>query len=74
MEKKHTIKIKLDMRVLNLIIPGSHMLEVLPRKAKKKLKKKIASDLVKIACDEALRTESFARLSDSHNLTGASND
>ena len=74
MEKKHTVKIKLDMRVLDLIIPGSHMLEVLPRKAKKKLKKKIASDLVKIACDEALRTDSFARLNASPNLTSVSND
>jgi hypothetical protein len=74
MEKKYIVKIKLDMRVLDRIIPGSSMLEVLPRKAKKKLKKKIASDLVKIACDEALRTESLAKLNTLGNLTDVPND
>lgn len=74
MEKKHRVKIKLDISVLNLIVPESYLLEVLPRKAKKKLKKKIAAQLIKIACDDALRAEFFSKANVPFNLTDLPND
>lgn len=50
-KKKH--KIQLDCHMLEFIIPGAGKLDVLPRKQKKALKKKIAVDLIKYIDENA---------------------
>jgi hypothetical protein len=52
---KKTVKIKFEVSMLEIIIPGAYMLDFLPRKKKKKLKKFVAERLIEIANDEALR-------------------
>jgi hypothetical protein len=51
MKKKH--KIQFDCHQLEIIIPGASKLEVLPRKQKKALKKKISIDLLKYIDDNS---------------------
>ena len=52
---KKRVKIKFEASLLDIIIPGAYMLDFLPRKKKKKLKKFVAERLIEIANDEALR-------------------
>lgn len=52
---KKRVKIKFEASLLEIIIPGAYMLDFLPRKKKKKLKKFVAERLIEIANDEALR-------------------
>ena len=50
-KKKH--KMSVDCHMLEFILPGAGKLDVLPRKQKKALKKKIAIDLIKYIEDNA---------------------
>jgi hypothetical protein len=50
-KKKH--KIQIDCHMLEFILPGSGKLDVLPRKKKKALKKKIAVDLIRYIDENA---------------------
>lgn len=51
MKKRH--KIEFDCHLLEIIIPGSNKLEILPRKQKKALKKKISVELLKYIDENA---------------------
>lgn len=51
MKKKH--KMQIDCHMLEFIIPGAGKLDVLPRKKKKALKKKIAIDLIRYINENA---------------------
>lgn len=59
---KKRLKISLDTHLLNVIIPGAYMLDFLPRKRKKALKKFVAKRLIEIAEDEILVGEVFRKL------------
>ncbi len=50
---KKKYKMSMDCHMLEFIIPGAGKLDVLPRKKKKALKKKIAVDLLKYVEDNA---------------------
>jgi hypothetical protein len=62
-KKKH--KMEFDCHMLEKIIPGAGKLDVLPRKQKKALKKKISVDLLKYI-DE--HTEELIRLIESKKI------
>ena len=59
---KKTVKIKFEASMLEIIIPGAYMVDFLPRKRKKKLKKYVAKKIMEIALDEALRITAFGKL------------
>lgn len=50
-KKRH--KMQFDCHMLETIIPGAGKLDVLPRKQKKALKKKLAKDILKYIDDHA---------------------
>lgn len=50
---KKVHKISVDLNTLDNIIPGSSKIEVLPRKKKKALKKKVSRDLLKFINENA---------------------
>ncbi len=56
------IKISFDCQLLEIIIPGAYMLDFLPRKRKKKLKKFVANRIIEIANDEVLRMEAMLNI------------
>jgi hypothetical protein len=56
------IKISFDCQLLEIIIPGAYMLDFLPRKRKKKLKKFVANRIIEIAMDEALVMEAMLNI------------
>jgi hypothetical protein len=56
------IKISFDCQLLEIIIPGAYMLDFLPRKRKKKLKKFVANRIIEIAMDEALAMEAMLNI------------
>ena len=59
---KKRVKIFLDNEILEIIIPGASLLEGLPRKKKKRLKKFISKKIMEIALNEALRNDAFDKL------------
>jgi hypothetical protein len=59
---KKTVKIKFEAATLEIIIPGAYLLDFLPRKRKKKLKKIVAQKLIEIAMDEALSMEAMIKV------------
>ena len=59
---KKTVKIKFEASMLEIIIPGAYMLDFLPRKRKKKLKKFVANRIIEIANDEVLTMEAMLNI------------
>ena len=66
---KKTVKIKFEASMLEIIIPGAYMLDFLPRKRKKKLKKFVANRIIEIANDEVLRMEAMLNIEVHNRLT-----
>ncbi len=66
---KKTVKIKFEAAQLEIIIPGAYMLDFLPRKRKKKLKKFVANRIMEIANDEVLRMEAMLNIEVHNRLT-----
>ena len=66
---KKTVKIKFEASQLEIIIPGAYMIDFLPRKRKKKLKKFVANRIIEIANDEVLRMEAVLNIEVYNRLT-----
>ena len=66
---KKTVKIKFEAAQLEIIIPGAYMIDFLPRKRKKKLKKFVANRIIEIANDEVLRMEAVLNIEVYNRLT-----